>query len=41
MNLLETQNFVEVKASSQVSSKDLVGLQLLSDELGALFKASG
>jgi uncharacterized protein len=30
---------VEVKASSQVSSKDLAGLQLLRDELGASFKA--
>jgi uncharacterized protein len=30
---------IEVKASSQVSRGDLVGLQLLRDELGASFKA--
>jgi uncharacterized protein len=30
---------IEVKASSQVSIKDLVGLQLLREELGASFKA--
>ena len=30
---------IEVKASSQVSGKDLAGLQLLREELGASFKA--
>jgi uncharacterized protein len=30
---------IEVKAGSQVSSRDLVGWQLLRDELGVSFKA--